>query len=510
MSVISLIGQRYLSGRIQKRRLVSTLKFLFSTIIVIAAIGLSIAYTTSPIALGSGILLVCLAILCIYKPSDLLLTLLITLFSGLIIIAGIVTIVTSLPTLSTTSILALLFVVLSVFTAIYLLIRLQVNMITIISAISITGIYIGVAALIVVLSVFNGFNTFAIKQLVGFDPHLRITSTVASTFDANALIPTLEIPDMVSATPFIQGRAAISYKGISQVPEIRGIQRDAVPTNGNAYPPLDLQALNSEGSPIILGSLVANQLRVGIGDQISIISRQGLELALTQVAQPVTIPATVVGTFSLNQEYDAHVAFTDLQTARELFDLPTGEMGIEIRLQNYEFAEEIALDLSQTLGSDYRVETWQDLHRDLYGAMQLERWAAFAILLLIVIVAVFNVLGSLTMTVIEKQRDIGVLKAMGASDRGILRIFLYEGGLVGVIGTIIGVLLGIGICLLQQEIGFYKLDTASYLLPALPVEMHIWDILLVMLISLTLATVAAIYPAKRAAKINSADAVRWE
>ncbi|MCE2504448.1 MAG: FtsX-like permease family protein [Chlorobi bacterium] len=385
----------------------------------------------------------------------------------------------------------------------------RIGLISIISFISILGISIGVAALIIVLSVFNGFNSFAIKQLIGFDPHLRITSTTEATFDADDLISTLEIPDMVSATPFIEGRSAIIHEGITQVAEIRGVQRGAL-QHGHAYPPLDLNPLNSEDKPIILGSLLANQLRTGIGAQVSIISRRGLELALTQVAQPTTISVNVASTFSLNQEYDAYVAFTDLQTARELFDLPEGEMGIEIRLQDHQQAEPIAAGLSRSLGSSYRVETWQDLHRDLYGAMQLERWAAFAILMLIIVVAVFNVLGSLTMTVIEKQRDIGVLKAMGASDRGILRIFLYEGGLIGLLGTAIGLVLGIGICLLQQEIGFYKLDTASYLLPTLPVEMHLWDILLIAFISLVLATFAAIYPARRAARVYPAEAIRWE
>ena len=385
----------------------------------------------------------------------------------------------------------------------------RIGLISIISIISIFGIMIGVAALIIVLSVFNGFNSFAVRQLVGFDPHLRVLSATEGTIDADALIGQLDIPDMVSASPFIEGRSAMIHKGVTKVVQIRGID-PRIPEGEHTGSTLDLSLLEDKERAIILGSILAAELKVGLEDEVSIISRRGLELALTQVAQPTTIPVKVAGSFSLNQEYDAHVAFTDLSTARELFDIPEGVMGVEIRIRDYEHAEEEAKELRARLGENYRVETWQDLHRDLYGAMQLERWAAFAILMLIIIVAVFNVLGSLTMTVIEKRRDIGVMKAMGASDKGILRIFLYEGGLIGVIGTVAGMILGIGLCFLQQQTGVWKLDTESYLLAALPVEMHLWDILLVGLMALALSTLAAVYPARRAARIHPADAVRWE
>ncbi len=384
----------------------------------------------------------------------------------------------------------------------------RIGLISIISFISIAGITIGVAALIVVLSVFNGFNSFAVRQLVGFDPHLRITPVASTTLNGDSLIAQLNISDMVSASPFIEGRSAIIHEGATQIAEIRGINRD---TEAEGTPAtLNLSVLEPGGGTILLGSLLANGLKVGMGEEVSVVSRRGLELALTQAAQPTTVPLRVAGTFSLNQEYDSHVAFTDLQTARDLFDLPEGEAGVEIRLQNYEEAKTVAGELQRQLGTAYRVETWQDLHSDLYGAMELERWAAFAILMFIIIVAVFNVLGSLTMTVIEKRRDIGVMKAMGAGDGTILRIFLYEGGLVGVIGTVAGLILGIGLTMLQSASGLVKLDTNSYLLPAVPVELHWQDVLLVTVTALLLATLAAIYPARRAARTYPADAVRWE
>ena len=387
----------------------------------------------------------------------------------------------------------------------YLRAKRRVGLVTIISLISVFGITIGVAALIVVLSVFNGFNSFAVDKIVGFDPHLRITPVSAPTVNADSLIATLHIPDLQEAAPFITGRTAIIHNNVTQVAEIRGVE-EAHGTGASLQKTLPFE----DDHPVILGYLLARKLGAGVGDEISFISRKGLELALTQVAQPVISTARMSGTFTMNQEYDEHVAFVTLEMARELFDLKEGEMGVEIRLNDFENAETLAPVLAAELGPDFRVETWQDLHRDLYGAMELERWAAFAILLLIIIVAVFNVLGSLTMTVIEKQRDIGVLKAMGASDGNILRIFLYEGGLIGLIGTTAGVILGTGLCLLQTSYGLFKLDTNNYLLPAVPVEMRLLDILLVSVTALVLALCAALYPARRAAATKPAEAIRWE
>lgn len=387
----------------------------------------------------------------------------------------------------------------------YLRAKRRVGLVTIISLISVFGITIGVAALIVVLAVFNGFNSFAVDKIVGFDPHLRITPVNAKTLNADSLIATLDIPDMQEAAPFITGRTAVIHNNVTQVAEIRGVNE----THGTGAS-LRGDMPFREDYPVVLGVLLARKLDAGVGDEISFISRKGLELVLTQVAQPIIITANMSGSFTMNQEYDEHVAFVTLEMARELFDIAEGEMGVEIRLNDFEQAEELAPLLSAKLGPEYRIETWQDLHRDLYGAMELERWAAFAILLLIIIVAVFNVLGSLTMTVIEKQRDIGVLKAMGASDGNILRIFLYEGGLIGLIGTVTGVILGTGLCLLQTSYGLFKLDTNNYLLPAVPVEMRLLDVLLVSVTALVFALGAALYPARRAAQTNPAEAVRWE
>jgi lipoprotein-releasing system permease protein len=162
------------------------------------------------------------------------------------------------------------------------------------------------------------------------------------------------------------------------------------------------------------------------------------------------------------------------------------------------------------LGAQYRVSTWYDLHGDLYSVMKIERWSAYVILCLIVGVATFNVLGSLTMGVIEKRRDIGVLKALGATHNSITRIFMFEGILVGTIGTVAGVVLGVGVCLLQMRFHLFPLDSSVYIIPAIPIELRWTDFVAVTSASMFLSTLASLYPARRAARLGPVEAIRWE
>lgn len=390
----------------------------------------------------------------------------------------------------------------------YLVSRRRVGLITIISAISIVGITVGVAALVVVLSVFNGFNTFAVEQLVSVDPHVRlIPNRPGATVEPQRVIDSLGI-DYVSAGGFVEGRTAITREGATQVAMIRGVEPRR--GGGEIAAMLEDAAGSVEGPSILLGSGLAGRLRAYTGDTVAMIGREGLELALTQVAQPMSIEARVASTFSLNQEYDARTAFVPIDVARLLFSLESGAMGVEIVLEDFRRAPEVAEQLRTRFGEEFRIETWQDLHSDLYGAMELERWAAFVIVLSIIVVAVFNVLGSLTMTVIEKRRDIGLLKSLGATPRRVARIFLIEGAIVGIVGTLSGIAIGLGLCLVQQEAKLVSLDSGRYLLDALPVIVDPFDVFLVGSVALVLSGLATIYPALRAARTRPADALRWE
>jgi len=392
----------------------------------------------------------------------------------------------------------------------------RVSLVTIISVISLLGIKVGVGALICVLSVFNGFNGIVKGLLVGFDPHVRVTPATETVLQADSLLGMIRaFPEVQAAAPYISGRSAILHEKGLKVIQIRGMRKEDINTAvglGNRIVSGSFRTSQpGEARPVVLGSMLSYALHATIGDTMSLLSQSGLEESLTQLAQPKIVRCVVAGTFeSSNKEYDAFYAYTDIETAREIFGVEQGAMGIEIRLKDMEMAGEMRDRLAALLGPDYRVETWQDLHRDLFAVMELERWAAFIILSLIIIVAVFNILGSLTMTVIEKRRDIGILKTMGASDRRIMRTYMYQGALIGLVGTFAGVVIGVLVCLIQIEFGIFTLDNAVYIIPALPVEIRPSDLLIVSGTAMLLSFTAAIYPSLRASRLLPADAVRWE
>lgn len=225
---------------------------------------------------------------------------------------------------------------------------------------------------------------------------------------------------------------------------------------------------------------------------------------------PQLFALRVIGIYEAkNKDYDGLYAFTSLKAAQEIFATPIVQ-GYDIRLRSIDEAESFLTDFRSRFDDAIPAQSWYDLHKDLYSVMQVERWTAFIILALIIAVASFNLLGSLTMTVIEKTRDIGILKAMGATRNDILNIFRLEGILVGVVGSLLGLALGSLICWMQIEYHLFALDTNVYIIPAIPIEMRTMDLVLVPLSALLLCSLAAYYPSKRAALLQPSEAVRWE
>ena len=205
------------------------------------------------------------------------------------------------------------------------------------------------------------------------------------------------------------------------------------------------------------------------------------------------------------------VAITGLASAQSVLDMKNRVSGIEVYLNDVNKADKIRSYLENKFGTkDFSINTWYDLHKDLYNVMLIERWSAYIILCLIIAVATFNILGSLSMTVIEKKKDIGVMRAMGANSRSILRVFMFEGMLVGIIGTIAGLSLGLLVCVLQLKFNFYPLDPLKYVVDAMPVEIAFSDVIAIGAASFILSFLAALYPAKKAAKLNAIESIKWE
>ena len=393
----------------------------------------------------------------------------------------------------------------------------QMRFINIIMLVSVIGITVGVAALIVVLSVFNGFNSVVTGVLVGFDPHLRVEPAKGrSMVMADSLSARLSNDRRIAAwSPYIESKALVMVSDVQRVVLVRGVVDSAAGRVSGVTRRVvlgDFVLGEAEGSPgIVLGMTLADRLGATVGSRVTVVSPVGVDAMLMQFGQPLMRTFTVAGIYdSNNKDYDAHYAFISLDAARVLFQYPSAVSGVEMRLHDIDAAAKVKQSLSSWLGSGYTVSSWYDLHRDLYSVMQVERWSAYIILCLIVGVATFNVLGSLTMGVMEKRRDIGVLKALGATRRSIMRVFMFEGILVGTIGTALGTVIGLGVCYLQIHYHLFPLDPTVYIIPAIPVDVRWTDFVAVSVASMLLSTVASLYPALRAARMVPVESIRWE
>ena len=326
----------------------------------------------------------------------------------------------------------------------YLFSKRKISFITIISAISVLGVTIGVAAMIIVLSVFNGFHNKVTSILIGFDPHIRIEAKSGAKLENyEAVLGDVKSFGISNSAPFTLNKGMLSKRNSNKVIFIKGVDEETVDKVSGVKDLVQLGEfdLKNDGDfgGIVLGLALADQLKSYIGDTITILSPVGLEYSLTQFVEPITKEFIVTGIFdSDNREYDSKYAYISISNAQNLFKLGDAVSGIEIRLNDINKSDDVKKEIQSKIGDNYSVLTWYDLHLDFYSILKVERWVTFIILSLIIAVASFNILGSLTMTVIEKKRDIGILKAMGASDNTITRIFLFEGLVVGLIGMFAG------------------------------------------------------------------------
>ena len=398
----------------------------------------------------------------------------------------------------------------------YLVSKHKINFITIISFISIAGITVGVAALIVVLSVFNGFGSLVTSYLMNLDPHIRITAI--SNEGEKKIIKLGEMlsnqKEIEAYSPFIEGKVLAYNKGETQVLNLKGIAVQSVNSvyllNDNI---VDGDIFLTQGSSnIVVGLQLADKLKVFTGDTLLLISPSNIEQAITQLSLPLSRRVVVAGIFSSkNNEYDGGYIFCSLKDAQYLFGYKNNFQGYDIRLNHINNSERIKKFLQDQLDkNNFSINTWYDFHQELYAVMQVERWTAYIILSLIIAVATFNILGSLSMSVIEKKRDIGILRSMGVTENSILQIFMFEGLLIGIIGTLLGVMIGYLVCYIQIKYNIYPLDPSQYKIDSLPIEVRFSDFFFISGVAMILSFFASLYPAKRAAKVNPISAIKWE
>ena len=400
----------------------------------------------------------------------------------------------------------------------YLISKHKINFITIISFISIAGITIGVAALIIVLSVFNGFGSLVTKYLMNFEPHLRVQITSEEGEKNRQLaFNIIDNSEKVDEfTSYVDGKVLVYNKGLTRVVNLKGIESEISNRVYNFKPSIlygnEEIASTKPLAKVIIGIQLADKLHSIVGDTITLVSPVGIEQAITQFTMPLTKKVIITGIFSSNNnEYDESYIMADLIFAQFLLGYKNNIRGYDVRLKDSDDAFSVQSVWRNKLPQkDISVNTWYDFHQELYSVMKIERWTAYIILSLIIAVATFNILGSLSMSVIEKRRDIGILNAMGISQKSVLKIFMFEGILIGIIGTLLGVVIGYLVCYLQIEFNIYPLDPTQYKIASLPVELRLSDFFFISGASMLLSFFAALYPAKRAANINPLEAIKWE
>jgi lipoprotein-releasing system permease protein len=400
----------------------------------------------------------------------------------------------------------------------YLFSKQHISLISTLTLISIVGVTIGTALLIIVLSVFNGFFDLVKNMLLSYDPDIRIVSTTNKSFVlTDSLINDLSnIPEIRVISPYAQGKCILANTSErDKVVIVRGVQPDRFfPLNEHKNSITEGKfnlSVQNRLPGILIGDELINQLHLTTGDKVSLMSAQGMQKALTQFAGPSNYRFEIRGAFRLRQIFEGSVVFVDLRAAQRLFHLRSGITGIDIKLDSHEDANAVKARLQNILGKHYTIKTWYDLQKPLYDVMYLEKWGAYLILMIIVLVAVLNIVGSLTMIVLQKNRDIGIMLTMGFSPSDIKRIFLKQGLFIGLIGCGFGGITGLLLSWLQKTYGLVKLAGAqSFIVSAYPVNIQASDVIIVTLGSLLLCVLASWYPATRASKVAPADAIRYE
>lgn len=383
------------------------------------------------------------------------------------------------------------------------------------TAISIGGVALGVMALLVVLSVMSGFHEDLQRKILGVNAHIVVLDYKGSLDNYESAMEKIKGDgDIVSASPFVLGQVMVSFGGKGQGVYIRGVDplQEAKTTEiarhlkqGSLK---DLEA--GDGLPgIIIGRELANRLGVFGNDKVTILSPTGEIGPLGML--PKIKSFKVVGIFEVGMfEYDSNLVIVSLKSAQEFFGLKDAVTGIEVKISDIYKADSVRERLQGLLGYPFHVRDWMQMNKNLFSALKLEKFAMFVILVLIILVASFNIVSTLIMNVIEKEREIAILKAMGSTNGGIMAIFVFQGFIIGLIGTLLGLAGGYGLSYVLNTYQIIKLPPDIYYLSHLPVKMKLFDFVTVSLSAILISFVATIYPAWQAAKLNPIEPLRYE
>jgi lipoprotein-releasing system permease protein len=390
--------------------------------------------------------------------------------------------------------------------------------ISVITILSMAGVGLGVMALVVVLSVMSGFEEDLKTKILGTNAHLVIFQHGSPMRDYEEVSRKAEgIKGVVATTPFIFSQAMITSETNVLGVVLRGIDPNTagrVINIENTIKKGSIDGLKREEGPsgppgILIGKELAQTLGIMLGDTVVVVSPLGT-LAPMSTGPPMK-KFRVAGIFDSGMyEYDTTLAYISLKSAQKFLAMDDSVSGVEVKVQDIYGVKKVAREIQKTLGFPFWTKDWMQMNKSLFAALKLERTVMFIILVLIVLVAAFGIVSTLIMVVMEKNKDIAILKSMGAVGKSIMRIFIFEGLIIGVVGTALGLVGGYVICMLLAKYQFISLPSDVYYISRLPVKMNWIDFFLVALAAIGISFLATLYPSWQASKLDPAVAIRYE
>ena len=403
----------------------------------------------------------------------------------------------------------------------YIRSRRSKDFISVIAWFSLLGIALGVATLIIVMSVMNGFRAELVGRILGLNGHLAVHSTTGqglSDFDELS-VRIAGIPGVVAVTPQIEGQVMAVGKGNTRGAVVRGVRWADLVARKPLWASLSDEAKQNfkTGDQVLLGYQLAESMGVSVGDGITLVGAKGRVTPFGTLPQRRTYK--IGGIFNVGMfEYDKAFVFMPLEAAQSFFGSDERVTGLEIYSTDIDDTNVIRTNLQQTVSDQARVSDWRDRNRSFLNALAVERNVMFLILTLIVVVAAFNIISSMIMLVRSKNNDIAVLRAIGATGGSIMRVFFMTGASIGIVGTVIGTLIGLGFCwniesirvLLERMTGTELFSAEIYFLSRLPAKVDPSEVFMIIFMALLLSFLASVYPAWRASKVAPAEALRYE
>jgi lipoprotein-releasing system permease protein len=387
--------------------------------------------------------------------------------------------------------------------------------ISVVTLISVLGVMVGVMALVVVISVMNGFRSDLMEKILGISPHLVVMSRVGPVTDHSELRNNcLQVEGVSAAAPFVQSQVMVTrggkvagavFKGI--VPELtsRVVPLSAMISEGS------MEVLDGRPQPfpsVVIGIELARLLGVGVGSELTAVSPEGRLTPMGRV--PNSRRFVVSGVFDSGMyEHDASVMFVSLGEAQNFLTMGNRISGLDVKVETPGIAGAVARRVVEELGEKFVTRDWMTSNKNLFSALRLEKVTMFVILTMIILVGALNIISTLVMVVMEKTGDLTILRVMGATRRSVMGVFVIQGVLIGLVGTCLGIVVGLGLCHILATWEFISLPAEVYYLRSLPVRVEAADVWGVAAAAFSLSFLATLYPSWRASRLNPAEAIRY-